>query len=286
MLTVREPNDLDRTLAAARKRGLSIGFVPTMGSLHEGHEALVLESRRACRLTVVSIFVNPLQFESKTAFHRYPRPLAKDLRKLRAWKADVVYCPAQRSFPSSAGLRVTEKKISGIYEGAVRPGHFEGVLTVVAKLFLQVRPTHAFFGEKDFQQLWLVEKMAEELCIGVRIVAVPTVREYDTGLACSSRNLRLRRSGRFRAGWMYRALVEALLKAQRVRSPSALTGYVRRRLRSQGIRSEYVAIVETRDFSSPRRLLETGVPYRMLVAAKIDGVHLIDNIPLRVHRLP
>lgn len=282
MIIARDPQSLDRALARVRRRRESIGFVPTMGALHDGHAALIRECRRQCRVTVVSLYVNPLQFDSLADYRRYPRPLQKDLAFLRRRAVDVAYCPSPGVFPAESGIRLTEQRVSRLYEGKIRPGHFEGVLTIVAKLFLHVRPTHAFFGMKDFQQVWLVNRMLEEYPMGVRLVPVPTVRDTLTGLACSSRNMFLGKSARARAGWIYPALIET--RAMSIRDarshPAALVDHVRRVLRSRGIRVEYAAIVDARDFSSPRGRLSSRGSYRLLVAVRIGGIHLIDNMPV------
>lgn len=277
MLILRDPKSLDRALAAFRRRGKSIGFVPTMGALHEGHAALIRESLRRRLRTVVSIYVNPLQFESAAELRRYPRSFQKDIALLRRLNVDAVYCPAAKSFPAAAGIRMTEQRVSRLYEGKLRPGHFEGVLSIVAKLLLQVRPAVAFFGEKDFQQLWLVQQMLEEYPMGVRLVAVPTVRE-PSGLAVSSRNSFLTRAGRAKGAEIFRALSAAKKMSRAGCRPAALESFARRHLRSAGIRPQYVSLIDTRDFSSPRAPLKRGGSYRLLAAARIDGVHLIDNV--------
>ncbi|MBI4178461.1 pantoate--beta-alanine ligase [bacterium] len=279
MLIVRHPKALSRALASFRRGGRPIGFVATMGALHAGHKRLVRRSRRTCGATVVSIFVNPLQFESSTAYRRYPRALKSDLSLLRRWGADVVYCPARSAVLPETGVRVREERVSRLYEGAVRPGHFEGVLTIVAVLFSQVRPTHAFFGEKDFQQLWLVRRLSETLFPGVRIVPVPTARN-EQGLALSSRNARLTPAGRRHAAGLYRSL--ALARGAKNRNPRAVVAEISRALRRGGIRPLYAALIDERDFTVPRGRLRRGVPYRILVSARIDGTHLIDNLPQRV----
>lgn len=283
MNIARDPVSLGRALARARRRGESIGFVPTMGSLHEGHAALIRRSLQTCRRTVVSIYVNPLQFESASALRRYPRSPQRDLSMLRRLGVDVAYCPSSGVFPPDPILRVSDRRVSHLYEGRLRPGHFEGVLTIVAKLFLQVRPTHAFFGEKDFQQLWLVRKLAEEFPFGLRLISAPTVRDPSTGLACSSRNRFLSAPGLRQAAWINRAIREGAKMAAVNGRPAVIESAVRRRLRARDIRVQYVSIVDTRNFSRPSRL-SARRSYRLLAAALIDGVHLIDNAPVHPAR--
>ncbi|OGH60738.1 MAG: pantoate--beta-alanine ligase [Candidatus Lindowbacteria bacterium RIFCSPLOWO2_12_FULL_62_27] len=266
-------------MAGARRRRRRVGLVPTMGALHAGHETLIRESLHRCDRTVVSIYVNPLQFDSAADFGRYPRPLRRDLAVLRRLGVDVAYCPKPSVFPAGCALRVTEPRVSEILEGRVRPGHFEGVLTIVAKLFLQVRPTHVFFGEKDFQQLWLIRRLLREFRFGIELVAVPTVRE-PSGLACSSRNELLSARGRRRAAEIYHALSSAARRAGSGGRPVSIVAQVRRRLMEKKIRPEYIVLVDPVDFTPARRLIRPGARPRLLAGCRIDGIHLIDNISI------
>jgi pantoate--beta-alanine ligase len=173
------------------KRSGALGFVPTMGALHEGHGRLIWQSKKENTQTLVSIFVNPLQFNQADDFKKYPRAEQSDLDRLNQWGVDAVFLPSLREFyPPENSVRVYEQMESLLLEGEFRPGHFEGMLTVVIKLLNCVTPQKAYFGEKDFQQLRLVRKMVQEFFIPVEIVSVPTFREKN-GLALSSRNERL-----------------------------------------------------------------------------------------------
>lgn len=285
MIVARDPETLRRVLARVSRRrlaGRGVGFVPTMGSLHPGHEALIRRCRARCKTTVVSIYVNPLQFESSRDFRRYPRTLARDLNVLRRLGVDIAYCPADGAFFSAAKIRVAERRVSSMLEGAVRPGHFEGVLTIVAKLFLHVKPDDAFFGEKDFQQLWLIRKMAEELPFGVRIHAAKTVRDPRTGLALSSRNILLSPAARVRASCLYRELIAARSRLTTERRAGVIAREVRRRLARQVDRVNYASIVDAENFQEIQGRLVPGKEYRLLASVRLAGVHLIDNLPIRI----
>src|SRR2546421_1759568 len=204
--TVGEARDLSE---AWRCQDLAVGLVPTMGALHAGHLSLVQRSREECARTVVSIFVNPLQFGPGEDFERYPRDLDADLAALRAEGVDAVYTPSVATmYPQGATTRVRVAELDEVLEGECRPGHFEGVATVVLKLFDTVRPLRAYFGQKDGQQARLVSRLARDLDTGVEVVVCPTVREPD-GLALSSRNAYLRDAERAAALCLVRALAAA-----------------------------------------------------------------------------
>ncbi len=232
--------------------GATVGFVPTMGALHDGHVALLRRARAENDRVVMSVFVNPTQFNDPTDLARYPRTLAADVA-LAAPFVDAVLAPAESAFyPDGYRYRVSEHELSRRWEGAHRPGHFDGVLTVVLKLLNVVQPTRAYFGEKDWQQLQLVRGMVEALFVPTEIVACPTVRESD-GLAMSSRNRRLSPDARTRAATFAQALRAAP-------SPAAAAA----RLTAAGFEVDYVDDVD-------------GV---RLGAVRLDGVRLIDNVPL------
>jgi pantoate--beta-alanine ligase len=236
-----------------RRANRTLGFVPTMGALHDGHLSLVERSQIENDLTLVSIFVNPTQFDDPADLAAYPRTLDADLARLRSMGADFVLSPhASAFYPDGFRYRVTEHVLSRELEGASRPGHFDGVLTVVLKLLNVAQAERAYFGEKDWQQLQLVTGMVEAFMIPTTIVACPTVREPD-GLAMSSRNVRLRPSARATAPEFYRALSE-----------SASAAEAESRLRAAGFDVDYV---EDR----------AG---RRLGAVRLDGVRLIDNVLL------
>jgi pantoate--beta-alanine ligase len=200
------PSDMHAWSDRLRAAGARIGFVPTMGALHEGHLALITEARRHADTVVVSIFVNPLQFNARADFEHYPRPIDDDLTQCEAAGADAVYAPtAAAMYPDGFQTHVEPGALADQLEGAHRPGHFRGVTTVVAKLFSAVRPQVAVFGQKDAQQLAIIERMVLDLDLGIDIVAFPTVRESD-GLAMSSRNRRLDPADRQAAACLSRGL--------------------------------------------------------------------------------
>ena len=232
--------------------GHSVGFVPTMGALHAGHEALLARARAENERVVLSVFVNPTQFDDPTDLARYPRTLEADLARARPF-ADAVLAPAADAlYPDGYTYRVTENRLSQRWEGAHRPGHFDGVLTVVLKFFNVVQPQRAYFGEKDWQQLQLVRGMVQALLLPVEIVACPTVREAD-GLALSSRNARLSPAARERAAAFPRALRTA-----------RDAGVAAAELRAAGFEIDYV---EDSD----------GV---RVGAIRVEGVRLIDHVRL------
>lgn len=210
-------------LRALRLSG--VGFVPTMGALHEGHLELVRIAKQTCSSVVVSIFVNPTQFNDPQDLQRYPRPLDKDLQLLSAEGVDAVFLPtAEEMYADGYRFSLSENQDSKVLCGPKRPGHFEGVLTVVLKLINAVQPTHAFFGEKDFQQLKLINEMVAAFFIPTVIVPCPTVREYD-GLAMSSRNLLLNQKEREIAPLFFRIL-KTSSTCQEARTDLEKSGFV------------------------------------------------------------
>jgi pantoate--beta-alanine ligase len=280
LLRVDTRNALVAALAGQRRAGARVGFVPTMGALHEGHVALVRRAREevgADGAVVVSIFVNPTQFAPGEDLDRYPRTLEADLEACAAAGADVVFTPSvEEMYPTGlgeAGITVDPGQLGGILEGAVRPTHFRGVLTVVAKLFGLVRPDVAVFGQKDYQQLALITRMAAELCQDVEVVGAPTVREPD-GLALSSRNRYLDPEQRSAATVLSRALFAAQEDA--VRGPAAALGAARAVLRTApGVDLDYLELTAP-DLGPVPAIGEA----RLLIAARLGATRLIDNVAL------
>jgi pantoate--beta-alanine ligase len=270
-----------------RREGQHIGFVPTMGALHEGHLSLVRTAREECDRLVASIFVNPLQFEARVDLDRYERPFDRDSRLLRETGCDALFAPSVEAMygaPTCGEGRFVQtfvevKELGEILEGAVRPGHFRGVATIVAKLFNIVGPQRAYFGEKDYQQLKVIEQMVRGLFFDVEIVPGPTVREED-GLAMSSRNARLAPNDREAAAALFRALREgAALAKGGERDAARLVETMRALCEAQPhVEVQYVAVVDARTLEPLTEL--GGRPARALIAASIGGTHLIDNIAL------
>ncbi|HVU32248.1 MAG TPA: pantoate--beta-alanine ligase [Opitutaceae bacterium] len=232
--------------------GRTVGLVPTMGALHAGHASLLARARAENERVVLTVFVNPTQFNDPNDLAKYPRTLEADVALAEPYVDAVIAPPADAFYPDHYRFRVTENELSRRWEGAHRPGHFDGVLTIVLKLFNVVAPTRAYFGEKDWQQLQLVRGMAEALLLPLEIVPCPTVREPD-GLAMSSRNQRLSPGARLKAPEFSRALFE---------SPDAAGAAAR--LRAAGFDVDYVEDADG----------------RRLGAVRLDGVRLIDNVPL------
>jgi pantoate--beta-alanine ligase len=275
--TVRNREELARA-AAELKRGGSLALVPTMGALHEGHLALVERAKALAERVVVSIFVNPLQFNDPSDLERYPRDEESDLAKLEAAGCDLVWLPgASDLYPEGFATRVSVAGVSERWEGEHRPGHFDGVATVVAKLFGEVVPNVAVFGEKDFQQLAVIRRMAMDLGLCDEIVGVPTVRESD-GLALSSRNALLSPDERGRAVGLYRALRNArdsILAGQPV---AAALAEGRNALLIAGFsRIDYFALVD----GATLEPVDRPRPEARLIAAAVMGTtRLIDNLAL------
>ena len=270
-LRVTTPGDLRAWSEASRREGLRVGLVPTMGALHAGHVSLVRRARQACERTVVSIFVNPLQFRPGEDFERYPRRLDADLEILRAERVDAVYLPAvETMYPAGATTRVRVAELDAVLEGACRPGHFEGVATVVLKLFEAARPDRSYFGQKDAQQAAVVTRLARDLDTGVEVVVCPTVREPD-GLALSSRNAYLGQDERRAALCLVRALRAAnAAYAAGERDAAALGTELHEVLAAEPrARVDYAEVVDESTFRPPGTLA--------VLAVRIGTTRLIDN---------
>jgi pantoate--beta-alanine ligase len=279
LITVRDLPALRERVAEARAAGRTIGFVPTMGALHEGHLSLVRIAKREAAFTVVSVFVNPLQFGANEDLSRYPRDEANDARLLAGEGADVLYLPdPARFYPPDFSTAVEVAGVSEGGEGARRPGHFRGVATVVAKLLLQATPDLAVFGRKDLQQLAVIRRMVRDLDFPVRLFVGETVRESD-GLAMSSRNAYLSPEERRRAPDLARSLFAARARAQHGETDAArLEADARQQLEAAGLAVDYVEAV---DAESMRRV-ETVAPGVALAAAvRVGKTRLIDNVILR-----
>lgn len=266
-------------LADARARiGDSLALVPTMGALHAGHMALITEAQRRADKIAASIFVNPMQFGAGEDFGSYPRQLGADARMLEDAGCDLLWAPSVEDiYPEGFATRVSVGGLSERWEGEARPGHFDGVATIVAKLLMSVRPEFALFGEKDFQQLKVIRKMAADLNIRGEIVGVPTVREPD-GLALSSRNAYLSPSERQRAVALPRALENARAAISAAAPVADILEEARRFLLAGGFaRVDYFALVDAvtlAPLEAPRGEM------RLIAAAVIGTTRLIDNLPL------
>jgi pantoate--beta-alanine ligase len=264
---------------AARASGAGVGFVPTMGALHAGHRALLARARAENDLLVASVFVNPLQFGPAEDLASYPRDRDADLAVLAAEGTDLAFVPAEAEvWPAPPEVRLQVGALADRLEGLVRPGHLDGVATVVAKLLHLVGPSRAYFGQKDAQQLAVVRRMVEDLAFPNQIVACPTVREPD-GLAVSSRNAYLSAAERERATTLYRALSAGRAAFQAgQRDPAAVEAAARDLLEdAPGVEPDYVALVEEATFE-PAKQAEPGQV--LATAARVGRTRLIDNVIL------
>jgi pantoate--beta-alanine ligase len=274
---VRTVEALRALVETWRAAGQPVALVPTMGALHAGHIALVAAAKSRGARVVVSIFVNPTQFAPTEDFSAYPRTFEADLDKLAAVAAEAVYAPTvdvmyPKGFATS--VRLTGPAVAGL-EDVSRPHHFEGVATVVAKLFTQCRPDLAMFGEKDFQQLAVVRRMAGDLDLGVEVVGVPTVREAD-GLAMSSRNVYLSAEHRALAPALHRIMQDAAAAISRGEAVDTAVSTGREAIAAGGFDLDYLECRAADDLGPPRE----GAPLRVLVAARIGTTRLLDNIPV------
>jgi pantoate--beta-alanine ligase len=276
MQIIRDMSDLGLALREWRKAGETIALVPTMGALHAGHMALVDAARARADRVVASIFVNPLQFGPTEDLDRYPRREAEDAKLLEGHGCDLLWIPtADQLYPPGFSTMVSVSGVSERWDGAARPGHFTGVATVVAKLFTSVRPDLAFFGEKDFQQLAVIRRMATDLGLGVAIDGVPTVRDPD-GLALSSRNAYLSADERTRALALPVSLQEAVAAILRGETVQDVLDGARRKLGSVGFSPiDYFALVDAATLEPVD--LPSG-EMRLIAAATIGSTRLIDNI--------
>jgi pantoate--beta-alanine ligase len=273
-----QTHELQRYLQQQKAQSRTVGFVPTMGALHQGHIRLIDQSKRSCSITVCSVFVNPTQFNQQSDFDHYPRLPEKDTAMLLAAGCDVLFMPdATEIYPD--GIHTAQYDfgaLTGTLEGFFRPGHFDGVITVVKRLFEIVQPNYAFFGQKDFQQCMVVKKLITHFSMPVQLQLVPTVRESD-GLAMSSRNLRLNEKERADAVYIYTAL-------QHVRTfigkrPLAQVLHEAAEIANTRLKTEYIAVVDATTFD-PVNTDTYPTQGVALAAAWCGNVRLIDNVLL------
>jgi pantoate--beta-alanine ligase len=283
MRTVRTVAELRSALSPARRAGDSIGLVPTMGALHEGHLSLIRRAREQCDAVVVSVFVNPTQFDQRRDLERYPRDQQRDAALAAESGADILFAPSvEEVYPHGFATAVEVGGVSEPLEGAARgEAHFRGVATVVAKLLSMTQPDVAYFGRKDAQQVAVIRRMVADLNLPVRIEALPTVRDAD-GLALSSRNALLSKSERERALALPAALQAAReLVAAGERSPTAIVAAAEQVLRERQLSVDYVALVDPDTFAELTRLDGDGL---LAIAGRVGAVRLIDNTPVSAPR--
>lgn len=273
---IRSSAELREKVAGWKRSGMFVGVVPTMGALHDGHLSLVREARRQSDRVIVTIFVNPMQFNNADDLTKYPRDEGHDLALLESEGVDVLFAPeVTEVYPGGFATKVSVAGVSEPLEGAFRPGHFDGVATVVAKLFGMTQAGRAFFGEKDWQQLQVVRRLVEDLNIPVKIIGCPTIREAD-GLAMSSRNVRLSAAERAAAPALHRILQAAAATLRDGASARETLLAAEAEILEAGFRE--VDYLDLRSVEGLRPLGHATEPARLLVAAWIGDVRLIDNI--------
>ena len=277
MQTIRTAKAMMAWSAAHLREGITIGLVPTMGALHAGHRALIRAARLSCDAVVVSLFVNPAQFGPKEDFSRYPRKLRADTLLCAKEGVDVLFAaPVGEIYPDGFQTTVSIPKLACRWEGEQRPGHFQGVATVVTKLLTLVRPTAAFFGQKDFQQAVLIKRLVEDLNLGARVIVYPTVREAD-GLALSSRNVFLTPGQRRAAPVLFQALKAGRAAIRDgVLSGSKIRQIMRTALSAEPmVRLGYLAVCDPDTLEPLARIRDRAV---LLGAIRIGRIRLIDNL--------
>jgi len=277
MQTCYDLDSLRQAVAAWKQHGERIAFVPTMGNLHAGHLSLLESALALADRTVASIFVNPIQFGAGEDYERYPSTLEADSRRLQQAGLDLLFAPdLAQLYPGGMDedTRVTVPRLSTILCGRFRPGHFSGVATVVTKLFINVQPDVALFGEKDYQQLLVIRQLVRDLCLPVEVIGMPIVREAD-GLAMSSRNAYLSPAERERAAELYRSLQDAAASLAAGAALPDIEAAGMARLQEAGFRPEYFSIRRNDDLAEPG---PEDCDLRILVAAWLGSARLIDNI--------
>lgn len=271
---------LQQILADWRREGFKVALVPTMGNLHEGHLRLVDAARRHADRVVATIFVNPLQFGPDEDLARYPRTLADDQRALEERGCDLLFAPAVETLYPEGQKELTRVSVPQVSQGLCgdhRPGHFDGVATVVSLLFNLTRPDVACFGEKDFQQLAVIRKLVRDQHMPINIIGVPIARDHD-GLALSSRNGYLDRDARARASQLYQCLVDSARRLERGEDSEAILAQGQRQLEIAGFRTDYLALCD----ATTLQPVTTWQPGSVLLAAAwLGNTRLIDNLPCR-----
>ena len=278
MKTFHTHAEIRRFLQKKRCHGSKIGFIPTMGALHEGHLSLVRQSKSNNDLAVVSIFVNPAQFNNPEDLEKYPRHPEKDLNMLASTGCDAVFIPSVKEmYSKQVSVNISPGSLETELEGRFRPGHFAGVSLVMCKLFNLIQPDHTYFGQKDLQQFFVIKTLAEQLSFPTQLHLAPIVREAH-GLAMSSRNERLSPADRTHAGLIYKALTEArttLLESGDIQAAKAKV--LERFKASDRLRLEYFEVISTHDFSPIKTITEKATT-ALCLAAEIGRVRLIDNL--------
>ncbi len=283
MQIITNPREMQNIAENLRMKHQLIAVVMTMGALHEGHLSLIKLARKSAGTVILTIFVNPAQFGEDEDFHRYPRPFEKDASMARAAEVDYLFAPdASAMYPDGFQSTVQTGPVAAILEGVHRPGHFDGVATVVLKLMMITRAHMAVFGEKDAQQLAVIKRMTDDLNVGIRIIEAPLLRA-DDGVAVSSRNIYLSSDERKQATVLFKTLSQTEERiAEGCRSPGELIDGAASLIEAEpGTRIDYISIVDAITFTEAD-ILEPGREYRMLLAVWIGTTRLIDNQKYRV----
>ncbi len=278
MKIIRSPEEMQKEVKVLKKKGSSVGLVPTMGALHEGHLSLVNRARAENDVVAVSIFVNPAQFGPKEDYLRYPRPFAKDSALCRKAGVDIIFAPSVNAmYPEGYRTYIKVDMMSDMLCGKFRPGHFRGVTTVVAKLFNIISPDRAYFGQKDFQQVRIIERMASDLNFPVKIVRCPIIRE-SSGLARSSRNSYLSDGERNAAARINEALQRAsyLIKYSKSKNSGKIINNLRRSI--SGIPDSSIDYIEACDPETLVQKKRLDLPVAVLCAVWVGKTRLIDNV--------
>lgn len=261
-----------------KSKGNSVGFVPTMGALHEGHLSLIEAAGKKTDTVVCSIFVNPTQFTEKKDLENYPRPIEEDVQKLEAANCDVLFLPeVDEMYDSNDHWHIELNNLDNILEGEIRPGHYQGVTQIVKKLFDIIRPDYAFFGQKDFQQFIVISYMVKKLAIDVQLISCPIIREKD-GLAMSSRNVYLSEEDRKNALSLFQALSKARSDFNNLSIAEIRINAWNYLSKSKGIMVEYFELYNTQTFEPA--LKKQGENVIALVAARVGNIRIIDNMIL------
>jgi pantoate--beta-alanine ligase len=278
MKIFKQISPLKAYLKDVRLSGKTIGLVPTMGALHDGHVALIKAAKTQSQVIVCSIFVNPTQFNNPSDLLKYPRTLDKDTELLKEVRCDVLFCPETKEiYPAESKLKLDFGALDHVMEGKFRPGHFSGVGLVVSKLFNIVQPDHAYFGQKDWQQFAVIQQLIEEMNFNIDLHGVPTLREAD-GLALSSRNQRLSKEQRPHANIFYRALSEAKLKLQAGEKIEKVKEMVRTIVEQKpGVKLEYFEVAESKNLNLVENVERANRPI-MCIAGYVGEIRLIDNM--------
>ncbi|MBU8893583.1 MAG: pantoate--beta-alanine ligase [Bacteroidales bacterium] len=277
MKVVENRNELNNTVADLRSSGRSIGFVPTMGALHEGHLSLIECSNRENDITIVSIFVNPTQFNDSEDYKRYPRIIQDDIKKLKRVKCDFLFTPSKdEMYPDEDKREFDFGNLESIMEGAHRPGHFRGVALIVSKLFEIVNPHRAYFGEKDFQQVAIINRLTKLLNLDIKIVSCPIMREKD-GLAMSSRNMLLSTEQRDNVSIISETLFDSLQKKKILSIAETKEWVIRKINENPFLEVEYFEIVDSETLNSVNEWSQV-VKITGCIAVQVGNIRLIDNI--------